>query len=51
MEVTSAFQDGQVARYTPSPPELLLGLSGISIAMFVAGIAIKLLPFLPRPAQ
>jgi len=51
MEVTSSFQDGQVARYTASLPEVLLGLSGISIAMLMAGIAVKLLPFLPRPAQ
>jgi Ni/Fe-hydrogenase subunit HybB-like protein len=51
MTVTSSFQDGQVARYTASLPEVLLGLSGISIAMLMAGIAVKLLPFLPRPAQ
>jgi Ni/Fe-hydrogenase subunit HybB-like protein len=51
MEVTSSFQDGQVAHYTASLPEVLLGLSGISIAMLMAGIAVKLLPFLPRPAQ
>jgi hypothetical protein len=30
-------------------PEILLGLSGISIAMLLTGIAIKVLPFLPRP--
>ncbi len=51
MEVTSSFQDGQVARYNTSLPEILLGLSGLSIAMLVAGIALKLLPFLPRPAR
>jgi molybdopterin-containing oxidoreductase family membrane subunit len=51
MEVTSSFQDGQVAHYRASLPEILLGLSGLSIAMLVAGIAVKLLPFLPRPAQ
>jgi Ni/Fe-hydrogenase subunit HybB-like protein len=51
MEVTSSFQDGQVARYMASLPEVLLGLSGLSIAMLMAGIAVKLLPFLPRPAQ
>jgi Ni/Fe-hydrogenase subunit HybB-like protein len=51
MAVTSSFQDGQVAHYTASLPEVLLGLSGISIAMLMAGIAVKLLPFLPRPAQ
>lgn len=50
MEVTSSFQDGQVARYTTSLPEVLLGLSGISIAMLLVGIAVRLLPLLPRPA-
>jgi len=51
MEVTSSFHDGQLASYRASLPEILLGLSGISIAMLVTGIAVKLLPFLPRPAQ
>jgi molybdopterin-containing oxidoreductase family membrane subunit len=50
MEVTSSFQDGQMARYTASLPEVLLGLSGLAIAMLVVGIAVKLLRFLPRPA-
>jgi molybdopterin-containing oxidoreductase family membrane subunit len=51
MEVTSSFQDGQVAHYRASLPEVLLGLSGLAIAMFVTGIAFRLLPFLPRPAR
>ena len=51
MEVSSSFQDGQVASYRASLPEILLGLSGLSIAMLVAGIAVKLLPFLPRPIR
>jgi molybdopterin-containing oxidoreductase family membrane subunit len=51
MEVMSSFHDGLVASYRASLPEILLGLSGLSIAMLVAGIAVKLLPFLPRPAQ
>jgi Ni/Fe-hydrogenase subunit HybB-like protein len=50
MEVTSSFFDGQVNQYTPSLPELLLGVSGISIAMLITGIGLKLLPFLPRGA-
>lgn len=50
MEVTSSFGDGQIAKYRASWLELLLGLSGVSIAMLVAGIGTKLLPFLPRPA-
>lgn len=51
MEVSSSFGDGAVGHYVPSLPEILLGVSGISIAMFVTGIAFKLLPFLPAPAQ
>jgi molybdopterin-containing oxidoreductase family membrane subunit len=51
MEVTSSFLDGQVANYRASWPEILLGLSGLSLAMLVVGIAFRLLPFLPRPAH
>ena len=51
MEVTSSFQDGQVARYWPSAPEVLLGLGGLAVAMLATGIAVKLLPFLPHPAE
>jgi molybdopterin-containing oxidoreductase family membrane subunit len=47
MEVASAFQDGEVAHYRASLPELLLGLSGLSIAALLTGIGLKLLPFLP----
>jgi [DsrC]-trisulfide reductase subunit P len=49
MDVTSTFQDGRFANYMPTMPELLLGLAGISIAMFMTGFALKLLPFLPTP--
>lgn len=48
MKVESAFLDGQVASYTPSLPELLLGLAGVSVAMLATGVALKVLPFLPR---
>jgi Ni/Fe-hydrogenase subunit HybB-like protein len=51
MEVTSSFHDGQVTYYRASLPEALLGLSGIAIAMFVTGIAFRVLPFLPRPVR
>jgi molybdopterin-containing oxidoreductase family membrane subunit len=51
MAVTSSFHDGQVAYYTASLPEILLGLSGLSVAMLTIGIAFKLLPFLPRPVR
>jgi molybdopterin-containing oxidoreductase family membrane subunit len=44
---SSSFLDGAVAPYTPTLPELLLGLGGISIAMLATGVALKLMPFLP----
>lgn len=50
MEVSSAFYDGAVAQYWPSLPEVLLGVSGVSIAMLLTGLGLKLLPFLPGPA-
>jgi len=48
MEVTSSFFDGQVARYSASLPEILLGLSGVSIAILLTAAAFRVLPFLPR---
>ncbi|WP_374544977.1 NrfD/PsrC family molybdoenzyme membrane anchor subunit [Rhodoblastus sp.] len=51
-EVSSSFFDGVVAAYSPSLPETLLGVSGISIAMLIATLALRLLPFLPEaPAK
>ena len=46
-EVSSSFGDGAINAYVPSLPEILLGLSGISIAMLIAAAAFYLLPFLP----
>ena len=50
-DVSSLFQDGQVAHYGGSLPEVLLGMSGLSIAVFLTGIGSTLLPFLPRLAR
>jgi molybdopterin-containing oxidoreductase family membrane subunit len=50
-DASSTFQDGQFANYMPSLPEALLGISGISVAMFMTGFALKLLPFLPSPIK
>jgi len=47
MEVSSSYLDGEVVGYSPSLPELLLGIMGISIAMLATGVALKLMPFLP----
>jgi len=49
-EVSSTFFDGVVASYTPSLPEILLGASGVSLAMIVAALAMRLMPFLPHGA-
>ena len=51
MEVESSFLDGVVASYTPTLPEVLLGIAGVSVAMLVTGLALKVMPFLPRAAQ
>lgn len=47
-EVTSSFFDGVVNAYSPSLPEALLGISGISIAMLITTLAFRLMPFLPE---
>jgi Ni/Fe-hydrogenase subunit HybB-like protein len=47
-EVSSSFFDGAINSYTPSAPEILLGISGVSVAMLVTALAFRLLPFLPQ---
>ncbi|MGE4660753.1 MAG: NrfD/PsrC family molybdoenzyme membrane anchor subunit [Arenicellales bacterium] len=44
----SSYFDGVVAGYTPSLPELALGLGGIGLALLVALLATRVLPFLPQ---
>jgi len=46
-EVSSSFGDGAVASYSPSLPELALGLGGVAIALFAAGVGTKILRILP----
>jgi molybdopterin-containing oxidoreductase family membrane subunit len=46
-EASSSFFDGAVNTYMPTAPELLLGVSGISLAMLITALAFRLLPFLP----
>lgn len=50
-ELSSSFLDGVVSGYTPSLPEVLLGLAGVSIAMLITGVALKLMPFLPKGVE
>ncbi len=47
MEVSSSFYDGTIAGYTPSLPEIGLGLGGVALAGLVVLFGIKLLRFLP----
>ena len=46
-EVSSSFYDGVVNSYTPSLPEILLGLGGISVALIATVIGMWVLRFLP----
>ena len=47
MEVSSSFNDGMIAGYAPSLPEIGLGLGGVALAGFIVLFGIKLLRFLP----
>ncbi len=46
-EVSSSFFDGTINTYTPSLPELALGLGGVALALFATGLAAKILRILP----
>lgn len=46
-EVSSSFYDGVVATYSPSAPEVALGLGGTAVTFLAVMIAIKVLRFLP----
>ncbi len=47
MEVSSSFQDGAVAGYVPSLPEIGLGLGGVALAGLIVLFGMKVLRFLP----
>jgi Ni/Fe-hydrogenase subunit HybB-like protein len=46
-EVSSSFFDGVVGSYSPSLPEVVLGLSGIATSLLIVTVALRALPFLP----
>jgi molybdopterin-containing oxidoreductase family membrane subunit len=46
-EVTSSFFDGIVNSYTPSLPEVVLGIGGVAIALAAVVVGIRVLRFLP----
>lgn len=47
-QVSSSFFDGVVAAYTPSLPEVALGVGGVALALALVAVALKVLPFLPQ---
>lgn len=47
MEASSTFFDGQVNAYTPTLPEIVLGVSGMALALAMVVVAVKFLRFLP----
>jgi molybdopterin-containing oxidoreductase family membrane subunit len=46
-EVSSSFFDGVVASYTPSLPEIVLGIGGVAIALVATIVGTRVLRFLP----
>jgi len=47
MEVSSSFFDGAIAGYTPSLPEISLGIGGVALAGLIVMFGTKLLRFMP----
>ena len=46
-EVTSSFFDGGINSYTPSLPEVVLGIGGVAITLAAVVVGIRVLRFLP----
>jgi len=40
--------EGAVAAYTPSLPEILLGIGGVAVALLITAVGIRMLQFLPE---
>ncbi len=51
MEVKSSFFDGVVRGYTPSFPEIVLGIGGIAVAAVIIMIGLKALRFMPTTLE
>ncbi len=47
-EVHSSFGDGQIASYTPSIYEFLLGFGGLAIAFIITTVSVRVLNFMPQ---
>ena len=51
MQMSSSFDDGAVHGYSPSLPEVMLGLGGVAIAGIIVVGALRLLRFLPKTVE
>jgi molybdopterin-containing oxidoreductase family membrane subunit len=51
MQMSSSFDDGVVHGYSPSLPEVMLGLGGVAIAGIIVVLALRLLRFLPKTVE
>ncbi|MDA1118171.1 MAG: polysulfide reductase NrfD [Proteobacteria bacterium] len=47
-DVSSTFFDGVIASYSPSLPEIALGVGGVGLALALTVLGLRVLPFLPR---
>ena len=47
-ETTSSFGDGQIAAYSPSIYEFLLGFAGLAIAFITTTVSVRVLNFMPQ---
>jgi Ni/Fe-hydrogenase subunit HybB-like protein len=47
-EVVSTFADGVVGSYSPSLPEIVLGIGGVAIALAATFVGVRVLRFLPE---
>jgi molybdopterin-containing oxidoreductase family membrane subunit len=48
MLVSSSYFDGKIDSYSPSLPEILLGLGGIGLAFTATAVGVRVLKFLPQ---
>jgi molybdopterin-containing oxidoreductase family membrane subunit len=46
--IDSTFYDGGVASYTPTLPEVALGIGGIAVTLLMTTVGVRMLRFLPE---
>jgi len=49
--ISSGFYDGQIAQYTPTLPEALLGISGFALTIVLILVILRVLPMLPQALE